>query len=301
MGPEACINNFELMLDQIDTAQEQGYSVCYTEDLFYIKVWENQNFYDLYEADSPIQIPQEVRERISAIFNRLTRWEDLQLDWPKSFEVEIDGASKEDAPSIAWAHKQTFDNTANAVACLILPGGRQSGCFNVIVEETKTLLWFVDGATNYAKYFRWLIIKTTHHSKQMQDFAPSAFPYIDFVPNAFNGINKMSKPYNQLVEHLVHHLGVLSDHGKRIFSKTPWAEVTAEFGSYGVSVSDENGKTKANHVARNERTKTIDGSEVIFWWHSKLEPHRDRIHFYPDGVRDGGQILVGIFCKHLTT
>ena len=134
----------------------------------------------------------------------------------------------------------------------------------------------------------------------MEVLAPSAFPSVDFAPNAFNGISKMSKPYNELVGRLVRHLGVLSDHGNRIFSG-PRDRVAQEFGSCGINVSDENGKTKANHVARNERTITIDGSDIIFWWHSKLERDRDRIHFYPDRIKDGGRLLVGIFCKHLTT
>lgn len=300
LDPDTCVDVFETMLDQLDSAQEQGNDACYSEDLFYTKVLENKCFYDLYADDSPIHIPQEVRERISTIFSRLAKWQDSSPDWPASFDVEINGSPKEEAPSIAWAHKQSSDNTANAIACLILHGGRQSGIFNVAVDETEAPLWFVDDGHHYVGFFRWLIINTTYNSVQMEALASSAFPSVDFAPNAFNGIRNMSKPYNELVEYLVVHLGVLSDHGKRIFSG-PRAKIAPEFGSLGVNVSNENGRTRANHVARNERTIAIDGSDIIFWWHSKLERNRDRIHFYPDKIQDGGHLLVGIFCRHLTT
>lgn len=300
LDPDTCLDVFETMLDQLDSAQEQGHAVCYSEDLFHTKVLGNNCFYDLYMDDSPLQIPFEVRERVSTIFSRLAKWQDLSQDWPASFDVEINGSHKEEAPSIAWAHKQTSNNTAKAIACIILDGGRQPGILNVTVENTETPLWFVDDEHHYAGFFRWLITNTTHNSGQMRDLALSAFPSVDFVPNAFNGISKMSKPYNELVECLVTHLGILSDHGQHIFSG-PRNRVIPEFGALGLSVSNENGRTKANIVARKERTITIDGSDIIFWWHSKLERDRDRIHFYPDRIKDGGRVLVGIFCRHLTT
>jgi len=134
----------------------------------------------------------------------------------------------------------------------------------------------------------------------MEAFALSAFPDIDFAPGAFNGIKDMSKPYRELVKPLVRHLSAFSDHGKRIFSG-PWAQVPAEFGALRVDISDENGNTKGNSEARKDRTIIIDGTDIVFWWHSKLEPDRDRIHIYPDRIPKGGRLLVGIFCCHLKT
>jgi hypothetical protein len=107
----------------------------------------------------------------------------------------------------------------------------------------------------------------------------------------------MSKPYRELIEPLTKHLSVLSDHGKRVFSES-WKDAPSKFGSHGINISDENGNTKSNSEARRERTRIFNGKEVVFWWHSKLEPDRDRIHFSPD---DRDRLLVGIFCRHLQT
>ena len=163
-----------------------------------------------------------------------------------------------------------------------------------------TTLWFVDDSQNYCDFFRWLILKTTNKPVEMEKIAPSAFPSVDFVEGIFNGIKNMSKPYREIVEPLVHHLGALSDHGKRIFLG-PWDEVAAKFGALGVNVSDENGKTKGDSDARKERTIVINGTNIVFWWHSKLERHQDRIHLNPDKIANGGRLLVGIFCRHMKT
>ena len=133
----------------------------------------------------------------------------------------------------------------------------------------------------------------------MAELAGSAFEHLDFVSGAFDGIKKMSAPYSALVFKLVHHLGVLSDEGERIF-KGAWRDAPAQFGSLGVQISDENGNTKSNAKAAKERTVSFRGSDLKFWWHIKLEPDRDRIHIYPDQVHSGNKIIVGIFCRHLT-
>lgn len=168
------------------------------------------------------------------------------------------------------------------------------------VKSCTESLWFIADHQNYYNFFRWLITDTTKNPSEMEAFALSAFPEIDFVPGVFNGIKIMSKPYKELVKPLTKHLGALSDHGKRIFSGS-WSNAPAEFGALGVDLSDENGNTKGNNEARKKRTININGTDIIFWWHSKFERDRDRIHFYPDRIPTGGRLLVGIFCCHLQT
>ena len=72
-------------------------------------------------------------------------------------------------------------------------------------------------------------------------------------------------------------------------------------GSLGINLSDENGNTKANPLAKRERRIVVKGEELFFWWHSKLEPHQNRIHICPGKIPAGGKMIVGIFCLHLAT
>lgn len=294
------IEAIENMLDQLDDVQALGHSACYSDELFNNAVWQDKSFYELYAADSPFPIPKEIRERIATSFSRLSKWQEMSLPWPPAFEIQIGETHKELAPSVAWAHEQTTHNIAHAVACVVFSTGRATGSFIVAVGTRKTCLWFVADSHDYRNFFRWLIEETTHTPAEMENLAASAFPSLDFVERAFNGIKDMSNSYPVLVHDLVHHLGMLSDHGKRIF-RLPWIHVEPEFGALGVNISDENGKTKANSEARKERTIRINGADIIFWWHTKLKPHEDRIHINPDQIIRGGRLLVGIFCRHLKT
>jgi len=145
----SCIEALETMLDQLDDAHDQGHSVCYSEDLFSIPVWQDKSFYDLYEPDSQVTIPWEVRERIATLFGRLPKWQELSLPWPPVFEVQLDQGPEEYAPSIAWAHEQMIQDKACAVACLVFPHGRSAGHVMVTVNGKECFIWFVADHKNY--------------------------------------------------------------------------------------------------------------------------------------------------------
>ncbi len=301
IGSTKCVEALECLLDILNNALEEGHTVFYSEELFYFNVWPNLNFWELCFPDKPmpVSIPYEVQERITALFGGLPKWEESSQKIPATFEIEVDGLPSEYARSIAWAHKQMGNNLENSVGCLILPGGRQPAKLNVSVDGLEVPLWFIDKNEMYLAFFRWIIIETTKNPLQMENYLRSAFPFLCFIPNAVNGISHMSKPYNALIVKIVHNLGVLSDYGPIIFNG-PWQNAPAEFASKGISVSDENGKTKNNKKAKEARKKDFNGTPFHFWWHCKLEPDRDRIHFKPN-YNNNNLILVGIFHRHLPT
>jgi hypothetical protein len=240
-----------------------------------------------------------IQQRVAAIFGRLQVWQDLDSPWPESLEVSVNGQAIEFAPSIAWAQARAVEGARTAVPCIVHRDRRPAGHIPVGVGESMTDVWMISSIDDAPAYFRWFILKITSSPEEMGDIASDAFPKLNFVSGAFVGIKSMSKPYRDLVDDLVRHLGALSDHGHRIFTGS-WQYASAEFGSLGINLSDENGATKRNSTARRARTRVYSGGDLVFWWHSKLQPDRDRIHFYPDKVARGGTIVIGIFCRHLT-
>ena len=256
------------------------------------------SFYELYQEESPVQVPFEIRNRVAAIFSRAAAWEDEEV-WPKTFDIRVGDGDPEFAPAVAWAFACYLGEPRECVACVSAQHARQEGVGTVSFDGNSAPIWFVNSVRGVEQFFRWLIVEETRNIDQMSEFATEAFKNVDFIDGAFDGIKKMSAPYSFLVSKLVHDLGVLSDEGKRIFSGS-WQDAPAEFGSFGVQISDENGNTKSNAKAEKERTIEVDGENLKFWWHIKLEPDRNRIHIHPDRVQSGKKIIVGIFCRHLT-
>ncbi|MCM2485799.1 hypothetical protein [Burkholderia glumae] len=294
--PADCIEALEEFLDRIDDAYEDGHDCCYSEDLFDVYVLGQKRFFDLCSEDSPLKIPQEVLERITSAFGRLQKWQDLSL--PDDFSVTVGDGQEQFAPSIAWVHARHADGLFYAPSCLVFGPGRTEGCLPVAVQGVVRGIWFVGGRQSYKSYFRSVIKDFSEAPQQMEQLSRSAFPELEFRPGCFGGIKDMSKPYRELAEPIIRHLSVLSDQGARIFLG-PRDRVSAEFGAFNVDISNENGNTKADKEALAERTKEFNGEDVEFLWHTKLERHCDRIHLSPDGVANGGKILIGIFCFHL--
>lgn len=293
----AAIEALESLLDQVERGAERGEATCYSTELFYWKVLGERTLYDLYVDDSPLPIPDDVRRRIATIFDHLPKWDDSD-DWPAVLDVAIGTAAPALAPSVAWAHARAKAGVLTSVACLALQGARAPNSVDVSANGVTRQIWFVLDETSRLAFFRWKIVCGTTSATELENFANSAFPELDFIEGVFGGIKSMSKGYRDLVDDLVRHLGALSDYGKQIFSG-PWQRAPAEFGPYGVDISDENGQTKADKAARAERTKKVGGKPVVFWWHTKLERDRDRIHIFPDQVPGGGRLIVGIFRNHL--
>ena len=300
LSAPAYVEHIEEILDTIDDLIEARHSCLYSDELFTIKLVQELTFYDLYDPAAPIPISREIQQRVAATFGRLKAWQDLESSWPSCFEVSIEGGTEELACSIAWAHARALEGALEAVPCIVHRSRRPQGLIPVRVGDSAVDIWMISTSSQTQSYFRWLILKATYSPEEMAAFAADAFPELNFVPGAFNGIKSMSKPYRNLTDDIVAHLSVLSDHGKRIFGNN-WHYAPAEFGSLKVDASDENGNTKNNAVAQRERTCKFRNRNIICWWHTKLQPDRDRIHFCPDQVPTGGGIVVGVFSRHLTT
>lgn len=288
----------ETILDRVDDARHDGHGVCYGEELFTMPLLAHRSFWDLCDPLSPVRLTPELSERAAAAFGTLSRWDELDAPWPPEFEVSVQGGAIETTPSVAWSHAQA-DLQLSAVACICSSTHRPRGLVQVELSGRISDVWFVEKAHDVENYFRWLIAQFAKTPHEIEELAPHAFKHLKFVLGCFNGIKKMSKQCRQLAPEIVKHLAAFSDEGRRIF-EGPWQKAPSEFGHFGVEVSDENGNTKSNRRAAKERLINVDGEDLFFWWHSKIEPHQNRIHICPDKVPQGGEIIVGIFCQHLT-
>jgi hypothetical protein len=275
----------------------EGHGICYDEDLFLTDLRGGGTFWQLFAPDADLQLDHDDYEIAAAAFGTMPKWHELNSPQPVDVEVQVAGGPVEITGSIAWAHAQGGLGLS-AAACLSVSHGRTLGRHQVVVRGVDRPLWFVASAKDIERYFRDLLANCADTPDEFAALAEYAFRDLLFVDRCFDGIRKMSRICRDLAPDIVAHLSAFSDAGRRIFFGR-WQDVEAEFGSLHVNISDENGATKSDKRAAAERLRIFDGKEMYFWWHSKIEPHRDRIHICPDRVPAGGKIIVGIFCLHL--
>ncbi|MCY4075041.1 MAG: hypothetical protein OXH04_06395 [Acidobacteria bacterium] len=164
---------------------------------------------------------------------------------------------------------------------------------------------FVSGESDHVEFFRSVIGLENANEGQFEEFAGSAFPALDWADGIWRGLKQFSRPYAAVREELVRCLGGLSDYGAACFQEYGAGDPRELAGvlsaRVGAAVSDENGRTKRNAEARRDRTRHHQGVEKVFWWHVKLRPHVDRIHFRYEAGSGGyrqGRIVVGLFRDH---
>jgi len=295
---DAVASQIASLLDLMEECQQAGHGICYDQDLILQPIWDGSTFWELFErADLPLLDID--REKAAIQFSTLIFWDETREQQPTELDVSVAGGPDEASGTIAWAHAQA-DRGIEAAACITSgvtrPIGRQAV---QIGGGPAKAVWFVDDSVRKTNYIRDLIAQHARNVEEFGSLAAEAFADLKFMEGCFGGIRDMSRAVQQIAPDLVRHLSVLSDEGAAIFAG-PWQNAPAQFAAFGVNISDENGNTKQNAKARRERTLTVDGQELLFWWHTKIAPDRDRIHIHPDGVAAGRPILVGIFCRHLT-
>jgi hypothetical protein len=288
---------FLTFLEHIRDVGAEGHGICYDEDLFLSDLRGGGTFWDLFSPDAELQLGHEDCERAVAAFSTMPKWHELSSPQPVDVEVRVAGGPVETTGSVAWAHAQG-GRGLSAAACLSAPHGRTPGRHQVLVRGVDRPVWFMVSAKDIERYFRDLLGNCAETPDDFAALADYAFRDLIFFNGCFDGIRKMSRTCRDLAPDIVAHLSAFSDAGQRIFSGR-WQDAQAEFGSLHINISDENGATKSDKKAAAERLRTFDDKDMYFWWHSKIEPHRDRIHICPDRVPAGGKIIVGIFCLHL--
>jgi hypothetical protein len=134
LAPPAYVERIERILDTIDDLVAAGHACIYSDDLFTCKLVQEWTFYDLYQPAAPIPIPQELQQRVAAIFGRLRVWQDLDSLWPDSLDVSVNGQADEFAPSIAWAQARAVEGAHAAVPCIVHCDRRPAGHIPVRVK-----------------------------------------------------------------------------------------------------------------------------------------------------------------------
>ncbi len=290
-------------LERLDLARDRGEEIARTaSDLYEAPVTSDlQLFQVLFDDDiSPIT-DIDLRRRLRIAIDRASLWDDDDelVELVSDLDAEIDGALVF-APSVAFAHGCRV--IPRVVGCLGFSRER-AGLVEVSIGGRDQKIHFVVDEPTHVAVFRDAVEIEEMDEIAFAQNSGSAFPRLLWVDNVWSGIGHFERPYREHRQALVHHLGVLNDHAAELFAElmaTRPNEVGARLDALGVEASDENGRTKQDRQARRDRTRRFRGQDQVFWWHTKLLRHVDRIHFLwqPGENTSCGDIVVGIFTDH---
>ena len=296
----------EKLLDRLDTTRERSEVVVKHDSYDQTPLGDDvQLFSVLYDPNCSLKLNRDLTLRLSIALDQIQKFDDSELD---DYEAEFEGSIRF-SPGAAWAHALCSRQRQIAVLPLSL-GYASHGQVPVTVAESTLEVFFVTEESEHADFFRRVITLENANEEMFERLAPSAFPALEWAEGVWRGLGAFSRPYTNVRTELVRHLGGLSDHGAACFHKygsgDPRELQEVLSAKVGARISDENGATKRHRPSKLNRTRRYRGASRVFWWHIKLQPHIDRIHFlYEPSARDSrlspsGHIVVGLFTDHCT-
>ena len=301
---EVLTGAIEHLLERLDVARDRGEGVVKHTEYYATDLGDGLQLYSLlFEPDCPLRLDHDLLQRLILALDRTNDFDDSRL---AGYDAAIDGAVRF-APGLAWAHASCQEG--RYVAAFPLPLGEGPvGQVAVAVAGSVQEIFFVAGESQHVDFFRSVITVEKADETGFERLARSAFPALEWADGVWGGLRAFSRPYIEVREELVRCLGGLSDHGAACFDNflagDPGQLAGFLSARVGKEVSDENGATKQHAPSRRDRTRRHRGKDKTFWWHVKLRPNVDRIHFLyePPPARPAGpgnsRIVVGLFRAH---
>jgi len=304
VGANELSNAILELLGRLDIVNERNEGVVKHLDFYESDLGDGIKLYSvLFELDCPLLLEYDVKVLLALALDRIGDFDDSTL---VAYDVEFNGITRF-APGVAWGH--ACCTKRHQVAMLPLPlSGVSRGEISVTVESVINHVFFVVEEYEHLMFFRTVIEVEKADEEMFEHLASSAFPALGWADDVWRGLKLLSRPYVDVRSELIRYLGALNDHGAHCFSQyleeNPQQLSGVLSSRVGAETSDENGRTKRHAAAIKDRTRSYRGDERVFWWHVKLRPNVDRIHFLYEPVSaessnfEYGRIIVGLFKDH---
>ena len=246
-------------------------------------------------------IERDTRNRFSQLIQKCPEWDPSVPDGPDVLLGDEDPESKT-AFSVAFALASA--QQGRGVACLVFGGCERRGFLLVTDERGKARIFFFVVREDLPEFWRSLYALEKVAETEFLALASWAFPVLIFNPGLT--FRRFDGSYQGLLPEVVRHLTVLNDHFLRVYQSCKGLprDVEAGLGALGCpGISPESPKTRGSEHLMKLRDAVYLGQTIRCEWHTKIEPHRNRIHFNPE-ITDsaaGGKVFIGIFVDHLET
>lgn len=233
--------------------------------------------------------------RLLTLLDRCEAW-NLSVSVGVDSGVIVDG-SPCNGEGIAWAREQVIQKKWTAVVST--PHRFLAGVHSVD-QPSRSLavdVYFAVSAEDHPGFFRLLYELDDVPESEFLERAKLALPRLVFAANI--SFRNFRGAYRTLRPKVVCHLGRINDSFPEVLAAENGMPDTMS-SRLGIDVSIE-GNTRGSPRLMRQRNVEFCGQEYRCEWHSKIERHRNRIHFCVIDDRAETKILIGIFTEHLRT
>ena len=196
---------------------------------------------------------------------------------------------------IAWARKMVMAGCGMAI---VTSPHRFCGGTHTVDQVTQPApvdVVFVVTPADHPRFYRTLYSVENIPEGEFFGIAAKAFPDLAFAPTVnfrhFKGAYVLRRP------EVVHHLALINDSFPELYKAERGLSGSISM-RLGIPVSIE-GNSRNSETLMRSRDAEFGGQVYRCEWHSKLEPHQNRIYFHIGDEGTNGRVLIGIFHEHL--
>ena len=284
-------SEIESMVSELQVLQEGGERVDILSGWGSLNCLEGEDLADvLYQGNV---FDHDISSRLLRLLARCGAW-DEDPSTVVDDEVVVDQMAHHSF-GVAWARKMVLAGCGMAV--VTAPHRFSSGAHAVdqLTEPEIVNLVFAVTPDDHPSFYRTLFSVEDIPEDEFFEIAAKAFPDLAFAPTLsfrhFSGTYVLRRP------EVVHHLSLINDWFLELYE--------SELGSsdkistrLGIDVSIEGSSRNSESLMRRRDAEYRD-RVYLCEWHSKLEPHRNRIYLHPGDVGTDERVLIGIFHQHL--
>ena len=281
------------LIDQLDALRVSGESIQLVEDWGAVECVAGN---DVAETMVNCQVlNRDESLRLLYLLGRCVAW-NRPAAVDLNSEVVVDGSHCK-GEGLAWAREQAILN--NWTAVVTTPHRFAAGVHSVD-KPSQALpvdVYFAVSTEDHPGFFRLLYEWEDFSESEFFERAGLAFPRLVFAEDI--SFRKFQGAYRTLRLKVVDHLGRINDSFPEVYAAENGMpnEISRRL---GIEVSME-GNTRSSERLMRLRDVEYRGEVYRCEWHSKLEPHRNRIHFHVVGGIGEPKVLIGIFHEHLAT
>ncbi len=304
----------ERFLSALGDAKDADVPVWFGENFQADPVLGDQIIWDLMSPGSPLPLPPEVWQELTAYLAQPRHYIDDQRQpqgFPNHINIAVDGGPAVPNQDVAWVHHSVRNK--RAVACI---GLWSTGVFNTSSAVATQSLHWVSNPRSVAEFWREGIDIEGNTPTAFERLATRAYPELHFVDNVLHHADNFVGGYHANALNLKRHLAVLNDYGRWAFTAAPPAQdpadppgiggtqppdqlVQARFARKQVDIAPEHAKVKSDRTCREAREVILSGRVLYCEWHCKLQGHQNRIHVHQPVTESDNKLVVAIFAEHL--